>query len=374
MKRIRALLGTGLLLCVAMGVSIGLAEVAVRMIAPRSTSIASQDRYGLAMHYPGITRYLPDHGQTVAINSVGMRDREHSLEKAEDAHRVIVLGDSFMEAVQVAADESLPRLLEDDLTRELGRPTDVINAGVSGWGTDDELRYLTEYGLEYDPDLVVLTMTLHNDVSDNLRQEWHTVVDGELVDQNVEPISWFTYKKLQVKAFLAVRLQLVQLVRLVRNSGAIQTTTLQLRSHVAQLFDDPPPEQISTGWELTELVLEEMKAVTTEKNARLVVVLLPLEYQLSDETFDAWASNAGLDLETVDRHRPQRMMTDIAARLDIPVIDLEPAFRQWTADGGETLYVSGDGHWNERGHRLATDVVVRELIAMDTVASDGVPH
>ena len=61
------------------------------------------------------------------------------------------------------------------LRSEPAKRIEVINAGVSGWGTDDELRYLTEYGLKYQPDLVVVAMTLHNDISDNLRQDWHRV-------------------------------------------------------------------------------------------------------------------------------------------------------------------------------------------------------
>src|SRR5262249_7876809 len=147
------------------------AELGLRLFAPQPVGLSHQDRYGLPLHYPGITHFLPQYGHEVSFNSAGMPDREHALEKQPGAFRLLLLGDSFMEALQVPADSMLATLMERDLTRATGRPVEVINAGVSGWGTGDELRYLTRYGLAYHPDLVVVAMTLHNDISDNLRRQ-----------------------------------------------------------------------------------------------------------------------------------------------------------------------------------------------------------
>ncbi|MDX1389950.1 MAG: hypothetical protein R3344_12215, partial [Acidobacteriota bacterium] len=115
MMRWKVWLGNVVLLGVAMLVSVAAGEIAVRIVAPRSTSIAHQDRYGLGMHYPGITRYLPEFDQTVTINSAWMRDVEHPLRKPAGTFRILLLGDSFMEAKQVAHEASTPRLLEEAL-------------------------------------------------------------------------------------------------------------------------------------------------------------------------------------------------------------------------------------------------------------------
>ena len=48
-----------------------------------------------------------------------------------------------------------------------------MRRSVAGARPHDELRYLTQYGLQWRPDLVHVVMTLHNDISDNLRQTWH---------------------------------------------------------------------------------------------------------------------------------------------------------------------------------------------------------
>ena len=367
MIRLRKWLVNGLVVIAATVFALVMAEIAVRVAAPRPTSIAHQDRYGLAMHYPGITRYRPQHGQTVTINSAGMRDREHDLAKADGTFRVLLLGDSFMEAQQVAFEASLPSMLERDLTEQAGRTVEVINAGVSGWGTDDQLRYLTEYGLPYDPDLVLVAMTLHNDVSDNLRQYWHTARDGRLVSQEREPIPWFTYKTLELKAFLAVRFQLVQVFREVRYRNEMVESGEALQSHVRTLFDDPPPEEVAFGWQLTRLLLDRLQSVAHESGAPVVVAMLPIIHQLSPRLFEELIGSEAAGGSELDIDEPQQMMRGIADDLGLPLIDLAPAFREWTAEHDVPLYVLSDGHWNEAGHRLATEVVTEQLLSLGAI-------
>ena len=49
-------------------------------------------------------------------------------------------------------------MLEDRLnqTAVAGQRFEVIPAGVSGWGTDQQLLWFRKYGVAYQPDLVVL--------------------------------------------------------------------------------------------------------------------------------------------------------------------------------------------------------------------------
>jgi len=358
----RRWLGSGLLILASMGAALALAEIVVRLVAPQPTGLSHQDRYGLAMHWPGITRYLPQYGHDVTFNSAGMRDREHSVEKPAGVFRVLLLGDSFMEALQVPFDSSFPALLERGLAERTGKRVEVVSAGVSGWGTDDELRYLTQYGLRYQPDLVVVAMTLHNDISDNLRQEWHTLKDGTLVEQPVQPMSPLRYKIVQVKALLATHFELYQLWRRVRHGTEIRQVGSQLQSHVVQLFRDPTPPAIARGFALTGRLLAAMRDTTLSVNGRLAIVMLPIVYQLSDSMFTGFVQAAGLPMQEMQNGKPQQMTMRIADSLGIEAIDLLPAFRNWVADSTAPLYLTWDGHWNDAGHFLAAQVVVRRLV------------
>jgi hypothetical protein len=353
---------TSLLVLGGLAIALVFSEVAVRMLFPQPVGLSHQDEYGLAMHYPGITRYLSQYGHSVTMNNAGMRDREHLTAKPAGVFRVLLLGDSFTEALQVPFEASLPALLELELGQQTGRRVEVVNAGVSGWGTDDELRYLTTYGLAYQPDLVVVAMTLHNDISDNLRRDWHTMRDGALVEQPHPRMSYWDFKLVTLKAYLASRFELYQLARRVRHRGEIRQIRNQLNAHIVQLCRAPTPENIRWGVQFTGLLLVRLKSVTDAAGARMAVVLLPLRVQLSDSSYAEFVRSAGATPQQMPAGTPQRLMEGIAGPLGIPVIDLLPAFQQWTADSLAPLYLEWDGHWNEAGHRLAARVVTRGLL------------
>src|SRR4029077_3371555 len=82
------------------------------------------------------------------------------------------LGDSYPEAFPVPVEEAFWSIMEKKL-QECGafggRRVEVINFGVSGYGTAQELLTLREHVWQYTPDIVMLTVTTNNDISDNLR-------------------------------------------------------------------------------------------------------------------------------------------------------------------------------------------------------------
>lgn len=362
MTAIRRLQLGSIVLGGALVASLLIAEVLVRVVAPQPPGLTHQDSYGLALHYPSITRFLPQYGHAVSFNSAGMRDREHALEKPPGVFRVLVLGDSFMEAVQVPFESSLPAILERDLAARTGMRVEVINAGVSGWGTDDALRFLERYGLAYAPDLVVVAMTLHNDVSDNLREAWHTIQGGRLVDKQVPPLPSFEYAKLRVKAFLAVRSHLVQLWRKVRYADMMDGIARDLDQHVLSMLRTTEAPDVTRGLQLTRLLLGAIADSVKQHGGSTAVVVLPIIHQLSDSALATFASEAKLPPSSLGSTRPQDRIRPIADSLGLQMIDLLPEFRRQVAQG-RSLYIEWDGHWNASGHRVAASVIVDSLVA-----------
>jgi hypothetical protein len=99
------------------------------------------------------------------VNSLGFNDDEHSVEKKPGIYRILVLGDSYVEALQVKRDSAFHKLIEAKLN-ENGRRAEVIAMGRSQ-GTIAELKILEEHGFRFKPDLVILGFLSFNDVSDN---------------------------------------------------------------------------------------------------------------------------------------------------------------------------------------------------------------
>ena len=110
------------------------------------------------------TTYVPEPIR-VAYNSEGWRDRERP-KPAGSTPRVAVLGDSFVEAYSVQHDEAFSSRLER-LAAASGRPLEVLNFGVGGYGTLQEYLTFTEAAREYRPRLVLLGFYLGNDVRNN---------------------------------------------------------------------------------------------------------------------------------------------------------------------------------------------------------------
>lgn len=202
----------GFLLVASLGISLLVGEFVTATLFPKNLGTWGMTKDGLTTHVPNISVFLTRFGHRIDINSHGMRDREHDVAKPAGTIRILILGDSFMEANQVLFKDSFPSLLEANLHARLGRPVEVINASVSGWGTDDEVTYLIRYGVRFQPDIVLVAMTLHNDIQDNLAEEFHTFEQGSLRERPQTDIPSGEYAVLQIKEFLASHSHLYQVL------------------------------------------------------------------------------------------------------------------------------------------------------------------
>ncbi len=122
---------------------------------------------------PGAAGWYRKEGAAyVRVNSQGLRDREHARAKPPGVVRVAVVGDSYAEALQVAEGAAFWSVMERDLRgcgAFDGREVEVINFGVSGYGTAQELLTLRRKVWAYSPDIVLLAVTTNNDITDNSR-------------------------------------------------------------------------------------------------------------------------------------------------------------------------------------------------------------
>jgi lysophospholipase L1-like esterase len=100
-----------------------------------------------------------------SFNEIGLRDSAIE-EKTEDELRILVLGDSITMGWGVAEEDTYCRQLEGSLRRRLGRRVRVINSGVGGYNTVQELEFFRRHGADLKPDLVLL-LYVRNDVEVN---------------------------------------------------------------------------------------------------------------------------------------------------------------------------------------------------------------
>jgi hypothetical protein len=120
-------------------------------------------------------------------NERGFRDvRRFDYAKPADTLRVLSLGDSQTQGYEVRQEATFSAVLERYL-RGRGVKAEVLNAGVSGFSTAEELAFLENEGYKYEPDVVVLGFFV-NDFEDNLKAGLFTLDRGQLVERKHEHI------------------------------------------------------------------------------------------------------------------------------------------------------------------------------------------
>jgi lysophospholipase L1-like esterase len=102
---------------------------------------------------------------TYHYNARGFREPDFDLDKPAGVTRVALLGDSYVQGVGVEVPDTLSANLQPELARRLPeRRFDVVNLGVPGDNLASHVD-LYEAALRLDPDVVVLCLTLPNDLS-----------------------------------------------------------------------------------------------------------------------------------------------------------------------------------------------------------------
>jgi hypothetical protein len=115
---------------------------------------------GLSWQWAGHSWYASEFSVSIHANSLGFRDKERDPTKVQGVQRVAVLGDSYVEALQVPLEKTATQLLEarlnDSLGKAAGRRFEVLNFGISGYGLGQELLTFQEYARRLQPDYVVV--------------------------------------------------------------------------------------------------------------------------------------------------------------------------------------------------------------------------
>ncbi|MFL6254993.1 MAG: SGNH/GDSL hydrolase family protein [Pyrinomonadaceae bacterium] len=368
--------------------------------------------------WPGAEgRYRREGAAHVSINSDGLRDREHAKSKPANTLRIAVVGDSYAEAFQVEREQAFWSVLERglrDCPALAGREVEVINFGVSGYGTAQELLTLREKVWSYTPDVVLLAVTTNNDVLDNSRALKVTdeipyfVIDGDglTLDDSFRRTNAFRLRNSALNRlgrWLREHLRFVQAIhegqgalksrldawreqrRLAKEkeqnnadvTGEVKTTSAAQTNSPAPAGDVPadelgtanviyrePADDVWRGaWLVTERLLAQMNAEVKARGARFYVVTLSNGIQVYPDPSarEAFARRVG----AADLFYPERRFREIGEREGFPVYNLAPDLQAYADTNKVFLHgfgaQRGNGHWNEDGHRIAGEMLARQL-------------
>lgn len=331
--------GTNLLL-VALSLTVGLlmAEMLVRLAGYRSQFAATQFfRYDplLGWHLQPALKgpfERPQFKSYVKINSHGLRGIDHPYEKPRGKKRILVLGDSFVWGFGVNDSEIFTALMEQDL-----QDVEVINGGVTAYGTTQELLWLEREGIKYHPDLVVVVF-YWNDLLDNVTQHYNGYYRPLMVQGNDG--------SLRLTGVPCPEGSLKDRFRkwLVRHSALAGIT---LRADLRPLLALEPLIFGSRHERVTRPALEE--DVQHDSYAeRLTIALM--------EQIRRLVENHQSRLLVVPLCHGNVPCENVAARLrkeDFPLLHMDRS----EGYSASEFVIPGDEHWNPMGHRFAAKAI-----------------
>jgi len=316
----------------------------------------------------------------VRINSAGYRDRERSYVPDGATPRVVVLGDSFTEALQVSLPETFTQRLEGALGAE------VLNLGVSGYSTDNELRLFRLRAASYAPDVVLLVFFVGNDVLENgamlyLKNPHGLPPKPWLETAGASPALSRCLAAHRAAARVADRTPsaLWASSRIVRFGLATgvdwalgglceNATGPPLDPGVSELlgvYGPPATPAWEEGWRTTGALLLELRDAVQSTGATLAVALAPAGYEYAPELRQVAALAPASRWRSADVGYPYRRLGALLDAARVPWLSLEPALRTRYAATGRPGCYAWDGHWTAEGHATVADALapfLRSLI------------
>lgn len=368
----------------ALVLAIMIFEIGLRVAGFASVTFVTPDQYrGFALR-PGAAGWYRKEGEAyVRINSDGLRDREHTKEKPANTFRVAVLGDSMIEALQVPLEQTASVILENRLQQcpsLSGRRVEVINFGVSSYGTAQELLTLRHKVWDYSPDVVLLAFTTTNDIKDNSRALAHdpdlraylVYQNGQLVPDNsfLQSARFQRQQSFIGKAgfWLKDHSRIVQVINDMRSALRARREEKDQKTIESynSVYREPNDAVWTDAWRVTEGTIQLMRDEVEKRGAKFIVATLSTDRQVHPDA--SVRQEFARSIAVSDLFYPDRRIKALGERYGFTVVNLAQPLQEYAEKNKVFLHGFGGqigfGHWNAEGNRLAGEKLSEALCTM----------
>lgn len=393
-----------LLLCGSVALVAVCFEVTLRLVfADKNTTIYREDeavlyslRAGARKVFVGAPISGSD-GVIVAVNEEGYRGEP--LAPRGSALRVVVFGDSNVEAEFSELRATFVNQLAGELQKSLHRPVEGVNAGVVGYGPDQELLRMERELPLLDPALAVAVLFADNDFGDLVRNGIFVLDERGNLLQRRSRLGPSTKKyidvgtggmaltKLLYKGWdqLQYRVQASgpggwldgnarasissedglkmchDEVREMNSAGDTAVTESALKDHYDyDVALQPSSESARYKMRLMDKVIGRMAAAAEEARVPLLLVLLAAKVDICE--LCSAAPFEAADLRKYPEYRRSNIVDALARSAEaagLPYVNLFDSYRD---TGADKLYFVDDGHWNDEGQALAARLVAARVV------------
>jgi hypothetical protein len=388
-----------LALIVSVGLTLAAAELVLRYaLGPQYYAPYQFDDRLLYRLVPGAKRDYTlspingGHRIRYEINSRGFRGKE--LAAAGQSARVVVYGDSFIQAESSRLEDTFAERLKARLAGRFGSEVEVVNAGVAGYGPDQELRRMEHELAGLQPDLVVAAIYAGNDFGDIVRNKLYRLASDGSLHENPKAVvdewharlmavsrSELIIKKIARNAANRLRGnpdQVFPTGREARRARVEASLAQHLAEHreyvvegdnvVHELMSDPynadvslMPESESARYKIAmmERIIARMRQTATAQGVPLLFVLIPSPVDATEE--HEFGEVDSVRYPAYRRSTLTDILEQICRRNQLPAVNLFGPF--WEQRSRELYLKGGDDHWNARGQDFAAQLVSDFVVA-----------
>ncbi len=306
----------------------------------------------------GVWRVGDDVAGRYRVNAQGWNSGHatYDARAPEGVRRIAIIGDSFVEALQVPYTASLAERLEGAAKGRL----QVYRFGISGAPLSHYLAMARHVAQTYHPDMIVLVL-VHNDFDESFAAVAGRYtssflkfrMDGSQVAGEIPPApyraSWRDgLRQTATLRYLYYR-QKLNPANLVARVWAARPPVYQ-----ANVALDNVMTQRDVIRGATDYAFARFQALSQEHSFRPLLIM----------DGDRRAIAAGADSAPLYGSGAlwlNAMAAEAAAKTELPFIDLHPLFEaDWRLNRQSLNFVS-DNHWNEHGHQVAAQALTQYL-------------
>jgi len=269
---------------------------------------------------------------TLATNQLGFRDTTY---KDNADYKILLLGDSVSWGDGVRMEQTYSFLLERKLNSDYpGKTFEVINTGVPGYSTFQQLIYLRKRGIKLKPNLIIHQFCLNDIV------ERYSVLNqygGDNIFLGIDTRSSINglhgFMVMHSRGYEWVTRRLVNLWR------------KKQEYNVINLAKDKLSLELEEAWGVVLKELSQIIQIAEQENIPYLLVAAPYRFQLENPS---------------NTNQPQVRLQHFSLKRNFKFFDLLDGFYSQHQLSREPLF-NDENHFSEIGHRLTATLLFDQI-------------
>lgn len=286
------------------------------------------------------------------LNSQGYKDLEFEKQKAEGIYRIVGLGDSFAFGV-VPYEENYYTLVEEQLQAQ-NQSVELYNFGIPFLNPKDYLSVLVNEGLNYDPDMILVSFFMGNDFLDSQDQNLSRPLYTYSYVVSFLKFLWDIQKSYEGEWELPANMVYEDNMKVFSDENYL---TMEMRRSKIFIRENL---EFSQTFDYAMEFINKINDIAKQRNIELLVVIIPDEVQVNMELQNQVVVGMNMQPEQLDFSLPNRLLAERLSSLNINYLDLLDPFQQVSKT--TRLYRPNDSHWNIAGNRLAATEISKVIL------------